>query len=258
MSSQSVDKEDIADADRFPKHSESSLAFHFMSSFGHFFEPSSPFKDLIFESRPSNLQTNYLPHDARLSDFSEILRTRQSTRTFGEIPLTFHELLDILWCANGVIHDSPMGICRTAPSAGGLFPISSLILCREVGNLPLAAFIYDPSTTQLFEKKEITLPSDLSVLFHTQHIDYSSVSAIIMWIGEILKICPKYGDRGYRYMLLETGHIAQNACLAATKLDIPHVVIGGFDDELCASTFHLNFPWECVIYAMVLGKKIER
>ncbi|MBC8954000.1 SagB/ThcOx family dehydrogenase [Xenorhabdus sp. PB62.4] len=258
MSSQSVDREDVSDDDRFPIHSKSSLAFHFMSSFGHFFEPSVPFEDLIFESKPNNLQPDNLPHDTRLSDFSEILRARKSTRTFGKIPLTLHELLDILWCADGITHDSPIGICRTTPSAGGLFPVSSLILCQEVENLPLAAFIYEPSTSQLFEKKEIILPSDLSVLFRTQHIDYSSTSAIIMWIGEILKICPKYGDRGYRYMLLETGHIAQNACLAATKLDIPHVVIGGFDDELCASTFQLNFPWECVIYAMVLGKKIER
>ncbi|MBC8946574.1 MULTISPECIES: SagB/ThcOx family dehydrogenase [Xenorhabdus] len=256
MSSQSVDRNDISD-DRFPKHSKASLAFHFISSFGHLYEPSSPFEDLIFESKRSNVKTDYSPYDARLSDFSKILRSRQSARKFGQIPLTLHDLLDILWCANGIIHDSPVGLCRTAPSAGGLFPVSSLVLCREVEDLPMAAFTYDPLTTQLIENKEISLPSDFSLLFRTRHIDYSSASAIIMWVGKLLKICPKYGDRGYRYMLLETGHIAQNACLAATKMNVPHIVIGGFDDEFCASTLRLDFPWECVVYAMVLGKKIE-
>ena len=41
----------------------------------------------------------------------------------------------------------------------------------------------------------------------------------------------KYGNRGYRYCLLEVGHIAQNFCLVAASLDLAVLCHGAFYDD---------------------------
>ena len=41
----------------------------------------------------------------------------------------------------------------------------------------------------------------------------------------------KYGDRGYRFTLIEAGHVAQNLNLAATALGLGCTNIGGFFDR---------------------------
>ena len=41
----------------------------------------------------------------------------------------------------------------------------------------------------------------------------------------------KYGLRGYRFALLEAGHVMQNAVLAAAALALPALPVGGFYDR---------------------------
>ena len=41
----------------------------------------------------------------------------------------------------------------------------------------------------------------------------------------------KYGQRGIRYVHMEVGHAAQNACLQAIALGLHTAVIGAFRDE---------------------------
>lgn len=44
------------------------------------------------------------------------------------------------------------------------------------------------------------------------------------------RVTGKYGQRGLRYVHMEVGHAAQNACLQATALGLNAVVIGAFRD----------------------------
>ncbi len=41
----------------------------------------------------------------------------------------------------------------------------------------------------------------------------------------------KYQDRGYRFTLIEAGHVAQNMKLTATALGFSSVNLGGFFDR---------------------------
>jgi nitroreductase len=60
----------------------------------------------------------------------------------------------------------------------------------------------------------------------------SEAAAVIVLTGISAKSRLKYGERGYRFTLLEAGHIAQNALLTASALMLDACPFGGFIDDL--------------------------
>ena len=63
----------------------------------------------------------------------------------------------------------------------------------------------------------------------------------------------KYGLRGYRFALLEAGHVAQNVLVAATELAVAALPLGGFYDARVERLLGVDGVDESVVYAIVLG-----
>ena len=54
-------------------------------------------------------------------------------------------------------------------------------------------------------------------------------AATFIWVADIKRMTWRYGQRGYRYILLDAGHICQNLYLAAESIDCGACGIGAFD-----------------------------
>ncbi len=63
----------------------------------------------------------------------------------------------------------------------------------------------------------------------------------------------KYGQRGYRFAVLEAGHVGQNVMLAATALGLGAVPLGGFYDRPTDELLELDGVNESTLYAIALG-----
>ena len=63
----------------------------------------------------------------------------------------------------------------------------------------------------------------------------------------------KYGPRGYRFTLLEAGHLVQNALLAATDLELAAMPVGGFHDVLLDRLVGANGLDEASLYAVAVS-----
>jgi SagB-type dehydrogenase family enzyme len=63
----------------------------------------------------------------------------------------------------------------------------------------------------------------------------------------------KYRDRGYRFILLEAGHVAQNMNLAATALGLGSVDIGGYFDRQADELLGLDGLTHSTIYMVGIG-----
>ena len=63
----------------------------------------------------------------------------------------------------------------------------------------------------------------------------------------------KYGERGYRFALLEAGHAAQNMLLAATALALAALPLGGFYDRRLDELVGADGLDEATLYAIALG-----
>jgi SagB-type dehydrogenase family enzyme len=65
----------------------------------------------------------------------------------------------------------------------------------------------------------------------------------------------KYGDRGYRFILLEAGHVAQNLNLVSNALGLGSLNIGGFFDREIDDFLNLDGVTQSSIYMIAIGKK---
>jgi SagB-type dehydrogenase family enzyme len=67
--------------------------------------------------------------------------------------------------------------------------------------------------------------------------------------------CWRYGQRGYRYLYLDAGHIGQNLHLAAEAISAGACMIGAYMDEAMNEALKLDGIQEFVIYVSAVGKK---
>ena len=81
-----------------------------------------------------------------------------------------------------------------------------------------------------------------------------SAAAVVMIISAVtVRSLSKYGDRGYRYLLFEAGHVSQNIDLVATALGLGAINLGGFYDDELAALLRLQPEFEVPLYATALG-----
>ena len=67
----------------------------------------------------------------------------------------------------------------------------------------------------------------------------------------------KYGDRAYRFTLIEAGHVAQNLLLAAAALRLAAVPVGGFYDRAVDAVLGVDGIYEASLYLVPVGHRAE-
>lgn len=240
-------------------YSQTAAGFHRVSSFGHFPQPEPPYS--ISQNKlnvPSGVRFEHDLVSGSASSLLGAIDARCSQRNYGSEPIPRAYLGSLLWAAYGKRTAGNEVSSRVVPSAGACYPLSVITLVLSVVDTSRGFYEYQPNTDTLDYLSGISIPLELNDWFRTTHIDYRSAAAIIFIIGHWQRICPKYGSRGYRYLLLEAGHMAQNICLLTTTLGVPHVPVGGFDDDVVNSAFNLNSEKEGVVYTIVIGQTFER
>ena len=65
----------------------------------------------------------------------------------------------------------------------------------------------------------------------------------------------RYGERGYRYIHLDAGHVCQNLYLSAESIGCGVCAIGAFDDDDLNQVLGLNGVDQFAVYVGTLGKK---
>jgi len=193
-----------------------------------------------------------LPQPRYRGDVSleEALLQRRSVREYTGEPLTLEEISQLLWAAQGIT--DPRGF-RTAPSAGGLYPLEVYLVAGEVAGLEAGVYKYRPQEHSLIwvvvgDRRENLCTAALGQVW----VREAAADIVILAVYERTTV--KYGDRGIRYVHLEAGHAAQNVCLQATALGLGTVTVGAFyDDEVQAV---LGAPKnEKPLYVMPVGRK---
>ncbi|QYZ78101.1 SagB/ThcOx family dehydrogenase [Methanofollis formosanus] len=181
----------------------------------------------------------------------EALATRRSVREYADGPLTLAELSQLLWAAQGVTDE--MSGFRTAPSAGALYPLEVYVAAGEVTDLPAGVYRYLPAEHRLERVAEGDVRRDLAGAALNQSA-VRDAAAVIAIAGVYERTTGKYGERGIRYVHMESGHAAQNIYLQATSLGHGAVSIGAFHDDEVGRVLGMNED-ERPLYLMPVGRR---
>ena len=199
-----------------------------------------------------------LPPGVRVdAPLAELIRDRVSCRAFRDRPISLPELATLLrtgYGTVGVTDDGPLYMVdRAVPSAGGLYPLELSLVVRSVDGLPAGVYHYVPLADGLEQVHEHPVPAALvSYLFMDQ--PWAAEAAVVLVLSAVCgRSLVKYGDRGYRYLLLEAGHVAQNLVLAATGLDLGTINLGGFFDDELSGLLGLDIESEIALYGTAVG-----
>jgi SagB-type dehydrogenase family enzyme len=199
-------------------------------------------------------QTIKLPEPKLKGDISleQALSERRSVRDFSESALTLEEVSQLLWAAQGIT--SEWG-GRTAPSAGGLYPLEVYLVAGNVEGLAAGSYRYHPEGHELAKVKDGDLRERLAEASLEQTwVKEAAINIIISAVYE--RTTGKYGERGIRYVPMEAGHSAQNNYLQATALNLGTVTIGAFHDDLVKEVAGMPEN-EAPLYVIPVGRKKE-
>ena len=188
------------------------------------------------------------------------LAQRRTRRRFGEGPLDLSTLATLLGHSAGLTGEEtlPSGArraLRAAPSAGGLYPVELYLVARAVESLPAGTYHYAPRAHALAELSRGDPIEALSrACFYGDSLRQSSL--VILYSLALGRTLRKYGDRGYRYALLDLGHLAQNMALVAEGLGLGMMTTCGFYDDRVNALLGLDGLEESVLYVAYLGPRV--
>jgi SagB-type dehydrogenase family enzyme len=182
----------------------------------------------------------------------EVLKKRKSIRYFSTKPITKSQLSYLLWASTGIQRREGNVDYRTAPSAGALYPIETYLVINNVKDLPRGVYHYHIPDHILEELKNGDFGAAIAQAALHQDMCYDA-AVVFIWTAIFNRSKCKYGQRAYRYIYLDTGHIAQNLALSAVSLDLGSCQIGALFDDEVNQIIDVDGKEESTIYLSAVG-----
>jgi SagB-type dehydrogenase family enzyme len=188
-------------------------------------------------------------------DLRQALEERKSVRRFVASPLSLEELSYLLWCTQGVKRVvNGVATMRTVPSAGARHALETYLLVNRVRDLKPALYRYLALSHRLVEVDDDEEVADRMVEGCLGQTFVKTCGVTFVWTAEVYRMSWRYGQRGYRYLFLDAGHVCQNLYLAARSTGCGVCAIAAFSDDDMNRLLNLNGEDRFVIYLATAGK----
>ena len=140
---------------------------------------------------------------------------------------------------------------RPVPSGGALYPLELYVAALAVEGVDPGVYHYHPFRHRLERLRGLERAEVAAALVDPQLAEHAAALLVVtamFWRSRF-----KYGLRGYRFALLEAGHVMQNAVLAAAAMRLPALPLGGFYDCKLDELVGGDGLEEASLYALLLG-----
>ena len=140
---------------------------------------------------------------------------------------------------------------RPVPSGGALYPLELYVLAVAVEQLEPSVVHYNPFRHRLETLGTLDPARAGEALVDRELVE--GAAALVVVTAMFWRTRFKYGARGYRFALLEAGHVVQNLALAAAVLGLSALPIGGFYDRRLDALVGADGLDEATLYVLALG-----
>jgi SagB-type dehydrogenase family enzyme len=198
-----------------------------------------------------------LPAPGKGSQLMRLLAERGSCRRYAAREMALETVSTLLVGAYGLtrLNRLDSGIrfhSRPVPSAGGLYPLELYVMTRQVIGAPDGIYHFEAATNRLRLVQPFPPHEKLVELFLSQYF-LDNANVLVMISAVFPRTLRKYGARGYRYVLLEAGHVAQTVCLLATEQNLGSLCMGGFWDARLNRFLKFDGTTQAVVYCVGVG-----
>jgi SagB-type dehydrogenase family enzyme len=200
--------------------------------------------------------------DASLAD---VIKKRRSVSSdagvFASGPISLEQLSSVLAFSYGAtrIMESPRypgerHILRATTSAGGLYPLEIYPIVFDVEGLEPGVYHYRMVDHELEVLRRAPVKDDfIAAQTYEGLCDGAAVALVIT--AMFSRTLSKYLNRGYRFLLNDTGALLQSLYLAGTALEIGTCALGGFYDDEVGEIVGVNNVDEAVVMCFLLGQR---
>ena len=194
--------------------------------------------------------------EVETTDLVKAIENRRSVRNYSEQPLTLDELSFLLWCTQGVKKVvNEFVTLRTVPSAGARHAFETYLLVNKVQGLHPGLYRFLAVKHKLVEVSLDPSLADKITEACLQQLFVNTSAVTFIWVAVPYRMVWRYGERGYRYLHIDVGHVCQNLYLAAEAIGSGVCAIAAFNDEAINNVLGIDGKLQFVIYLATLGKK---
>lgn len=188
-------------------------------------------------------------------DLFGTLRKRTSGRDFSKKPIVARDMSTLLKYSCGIMErkDKRSSYHRAQPSGGGRFPIEVYpVVFAGSSEITAGLYHYDVKNHQLdvLWKRAFTR-EDISALFTYPWAQDATLALFLTAVFDRNQM--KYGERGYRQILIEAGAIVQNIYLVSTAIDLKCCAIDGVRELNVEKLLDVDGVTESIVVSLVLG-----
>ena len=190
-------------------------------------------------------------------DLRKAIEQRCTLRRYQEPPLTQNALSFLLWTTQGVksITNRPVTF-RTVPSAGSRHAFETYLVINKVEGIAPGLYRYIALEHALLpiEVNDTVAERFATACLQQNQVTNSAVTFI--WVVVLERMYWRYGERGYRYLHLDAGHVCQNLYLAAECINSGVCAIAAFHDGEFNELLGFDGQNQWVIYLATVGRKV--
>ncbi|WBY06413.1 SagB/ThcOx family dehydrogenase [Sphingomonas sp. 7/4-4] len=198
-------------------------------------------------------QLDLPPATALPAALQAVVARRRTARAFGSEALDLADLAALLSASAAVTLPAQRRPLRAIPSAGALFPLELFIALPASETAPARLLHFDPIDSRLAVLKAGDAAKGLATCFVDPTL-ITQARAVFLIAGIFERSTFKYGERGYRFVLLEAGHLAQALIIAAEALGLAAAPLGGFFDRDLDDWLGLDGLQAGAVYAVAVGR----
>jgi SagB-type dehydrogenase family enzyme len=189
---------------------------------------------------------------------------RRSVRDYDkEYKISLNELTTLLFNSYGVTFNSKIvgfdvdghiGL-RNVPSGGALYPLEIYVVIFNA-HIPSGLYHYRTDNNSLELLKEGDFLEELLKIIQAEpYVNMRTSSALIITTGIIERMFIKYGDRCYRFLMQESGFVAQTISLLAESINLGSCMLGGYNDDKVNEFLGVDGVFETINNIIVIGKQ---
>jgi SagB-type dehydrogenase family enzyme len=191
-----------------------------------------------------------------LRPMEEVLYSRVTARKLEQSEISLETLATLLHGSYGLTRDNEGTLMprpfRVVPSAGALYPLELYFHTVSTSSLDSGLYHYSPARNSV----EMVRPGDGSRFISEGLVqrELPFQSSVLVFITSLFdRATFKYGERGYRFALLEAGHVAQNLALVASALGMGVMTIGGYYDRIVDRFLEVDGVEQSTVYIIAIG-----